>query len=136
MKINQLFRAHVPFSTYKKIFDCFDLSEEKKSFTKHDLEKSETLKRMETIKDELYLYYLPCKSIIYLDNLDINKCITILRQIARLHSMLLCSKQKYHQNRKITIYYLKNVRLEAENLTIPITTTHILSDQKKIISFV
>jgi hypothetical protein len=135
MKINQLFRAHVPLNIYKKIYDCFDLSEDKKSFTKQDLEKSDTLNRIEAIKDELYLYYLPCKSLIYLDNLDINKCITILRQIARLHQILLCSKQKYHHNRKITIYFLKNVRIEDENLIVPITSTHILNDQKKIITF-
>lgn len=111
MKINQLFKTPIPDDLFTNILKCFgydDLnSNEEKSFSRFDLDRLKTIEQMALLKDEIYKYYLPCKAKIYINTLDEKKCITILRQILRLHNYTLSSKQKYIKQKKITFYVIQ-----------------------------
>lgn len=111
MKIHQLFRTHIPDDLLLKLLECFGYSRENMSsdimFSKHDLERNNTIQRVNALKDELSKYYLPCKAKVYLSALDEKKCVTILRQVLRLHGYLLSSKQRYVKQKKTTFYYIQ-----------------------------
>jgi len=85
MTINQLFKKKPQKDLVEKVLNIFGLSdfEDSKNFTKKDLENNDTLNNMLSIKALLEEYYLPCKRKVYLDNLTLKKCITILRQLVK-----------------------------------------------------
>ncbi len=111
MKINQLFKTPVPEELLISILKCFGYdnlhSNEERSFCKFDLDRLRTIEKVHQLKDEISKYYLPCKAKIYLNSLDEKKCITILRQILRLHNYTLLSKQKYIKQKKVTFYIIQ-----------------------------
>lgn len=117
MKINQLFKSPIPDELLVNILICYGFNsiEDEHTFCKSDIEKLNTVNKVKALKDEISNHYLPCKAKIYLDNLDINKCITILRQILRLHGRILESKQKYVKQRKTTIYSIRMIDCEDKN---------------------
>ena len=106
MKINQLFKEKVPDDILYKILEAFNLKglDDDTTFSKLDLEKNNTVKRMEPIREQLLQFYLPCKARIYLENMDESKCITVLRQILKLFQVKISSKQRYIKYKKTTIY--------------------------------
>lgn len=118
MKINQLFKSSIPEELLVKILICYGFNsvDDEHSFCKYDIEKLYTVDKINSLKDEIAKHYLPCKSKIYLDNLDANKCITILRQILRLHGQILVSKQKYIKQKKTTIYSIRKINDEEKSL--------------------
>jgi hypothetical protein len=133
MKINQLFKSSISDDLLLKILICYGFNsiDDEHSFCKSDLEKLNTLNKINALKDEISKHYLPCKAKIYLDNLDINNCITILRQILRLHNQLLVSKQKYIKQKKTTIYSIRKFNEEDKNFN----NIEINSKEKTIIEF-
>ena len=108
MKIYQLFREYIPEELYHCVLYAFGLNEGINSFTRDDLIKKNTLEKMIELEKELYHYYLPCKAKIYLHDLNIEKCITILRQISRLFGKTVDSNQRYLNNKKTTYYVLRD----------------------------
>lgn len=108
MKINQIFKTHVTEELLNKILFCFNYSEinTTKYFSKEDLNIYGTLELLEDIKDELLQVYLPCKAKKYLNFKKNQNAITILRQILRLFSYKLISKQKYLIDKKVIFYYI------------------------------
>lgn len=120
MKINQLFKTHIPEEILNKILKCFGYDDvnacnEQCSFCKADLARLGTVENVNLLKDEIAKHYLPCKSKIYLHDLDSKKCITILRQVLKLHGFTLLSKQKYVKQKKTTFYYIQKKTLQQEN---------------------
>ena len=67
---------------------------------------------------ELVMYYLPCKYDMFLTNLNVNKCLTILRQIIKLYDYEL-KKREHVQNKKKSIYYhlnkINNTNIKINN---------------------
>jgi hypothetical protein len=122
MKIFQLFRVNIPSEIFYKICDCFGFDgsqlNPEYSFCKNDLIKIDTLNNLLQYKDELCQYYIPCKAKLYLSNLNINKCITIFRQILRLNNMMLVSRQRYIKYKKTTFYSIKKEAVSEENVEI------------------
>lgn len=108
-KILQLFRVKITNELFMKVYKCFGYTQlnQEYMFCKADLEKLNTLTAMLELKDELCQYYIPCKAKLYLSNLDVNKCITVFRQILKLYNIMLTSKQKYIKHKKTTFYSLK-----------------------------
>jgi hypothetical protein len=106
MKINQLFKEKVPDDVLTAILRAFKLGglDDNSCFSKEDLEKYKTIEQIETLKEQLRQYYLPCKFKIYLERLTAGKCITILRQVLKLFQVKLISRQKYIKRKKITLY--------------------------------
>ena len=59
---------------------------------------------MNELSKELFKYYIPCKSKIYLVELNEKKCITILRQFLKVNNYTLISKEKYIKGNKQLFY--------------------------------
>jgi hypothetical protein len=108
MKINQLFVKHVEKDLVTRLLCCYGLNgfNDKKIFSKHDLEKLNTVDKVNLLIEEIRSYYLPCKAKVYLENIDVKKSITVLKQVIRLHGYFLKSKEKTFNTRKIMFYEL------------------------------
>lgn len=109
MKINQLFRSNVPMDLFNKIYKCFGYESLniEYMFSKTDLDRLNTVGKMNDLKDELTQYYIPCKAKMYLSSLNQLKCITVFRQILRLNHISLISRQRYIKNKKMTFYSIR-----------------------------
>jgi hypothetical protein len=55
-------------------------------FSKGDLIEHNTIDKLEDMLLEIILYYLPCKSRIYLNDLNEKRAITVLSQFLKLFS--------------------------------------------------
>lgn len=108
MKINQLFTQLVEQPLLDRLLSCYNLRglADRRQFCKADLTKAGTVSQFQLLTDELRGYYLPCKARVYLDDLDERKCITVLRQILRLHCYSLFSKERNVNNKKVMYYQL------------------------------
>ena len=112
MKIHQLFTKKVDTDILLKLLSAFGINDlnDKKLFCKIDLVQQDTVRKVLALKSCLEQYYLPCKSRIYLDTDTLNekRCITILKQVLRLHGYFLVSKEKNFNNKKVIFYQLIN----------------------------
>ena len=63
-----------------------------------------TVAKLIDITDRLKEYYIPCKAKVYLRNIDMKRCIVILRQFLKCHNFTLYSKEKYFKKVKHTTY--------------------------------
>jgi hypothetical protein len=115
----QLFQQVPDEEFMVKLLNCFGIIDfnDKKEFTKSNLEDLNIISKIEDLIPELVIYYLPCKYEMFLKDLTINKCITILRQLLRLYNYKL-KKREHVQNKKKSIYYHiskmddNNIRIE------------------------
>ena len=106
---NQLFRRNPDryiISDILKIFNIESLDDENIYFTKSDLLNSDIIDNITKIKHKLEVYYIPCKAKVYLENIDINKSITILRQILKYLEYNLKLKEKYVNGIKNYQYFI------------------------------
>lgn len=115
---NQLFRILPDTEIISTLLSKFGLQslQDTNYFTKDTLEEIDTLDNLVEIKDVLDTYYLPCKSRVYLNNITINRCITILKQFIKVHGYTLISKERYINRKKVCVYRL--IELE-EKITTP-----------------
>ena len=106
MKKNQLFKIIPPKDFCLEILSAFGLNNftDTKLFSKKDLEKINTLDKLNNLKNKLKKYYLPCKARLYLNEIDLKNSITILRQIVKLYNFSIVSKEKYITGLKFIIY--------------------------------
>tara|TARA_Y100000310_G_C20247669_1_gene607597 strand:+ start:246 stop:635 length:390 start_codon:yes stop_codon:yes gene_type:complete len=106
--INQLFKKTIPQDLLEKVLSCFNLKnlDDAKIFTKYDLELNNTVNNLNALKTELFVYYIPCKAKVYLNDITPKKCITILRQILRLYNYSLHSSEKYIAKKKKIAYQM------------------------------
>ena len=132
MKINQLFRVKVTNELFLKIYQCFGYTvlNSEYMFCKGDLEKLNTLQHMSILREELCQYYIPCKQKIYLTSLNLNKCITVFRQVLKLYNIILMSRQKYIKHKKTTFYSLK-----FENEHEDIHAMRVVSNSQLVVTF-
>ena len=81
MTINQLFKNKPPMEIVTELLNIYGLSNlnDSKIFSKIDLIQNNTLNKINSFKLKIINYYLPCKSKIYLNNIDHKKLITILK---------------------------------------------------------
>ena len=66
----------------------------------------DTVRKIDEYKGTLTKYYIPCKSRVYLDVINEQKCITILRQFIKTHGYTLMSSDKSINGRKVKLYRL------------------------------
>lgn len=106
--INQLFAKVISKELLERILACYGLKnlDDTKYFTKYDLELYNTIEKLNDLKDELKQYYIPCKSKIYLDDITVKRCFTILRQVIKLFNYKLNSTEKYIAKKKQLAYQL------------------------------
>lgn len=122
MKINQIFRHFVPESLLIKILKCFNIEklEEGLFFVKKEFDDNESLivDSLRPCIDELYFYYLPCKSSIYLDEITFDKAITVLRQILKTRQYSLNAKPKRLNSQKMMEYTIVKLEQPKQNISI------------------
>jgi hypothetical protein len=108
MKINQLFRTPVSTELCSRVLECFGLNGwgDCTPFSRHDLERIGTARRMGQLMCELDKYYIPCKGRVYLVAGSLNKCITILKQLSRLYGHRVLSREHTVNKEKIIMYHL------------------------------
>lgn len=108
MAINQLFKIKPTIKIVQQICLLFNIDiynlDKKHSFTKKELIDDKFEKYFDTIITLLDIYYLTCKKKIYLDNITIQKSITLLRQILKLYNYSLKSHEHYNNSKKYIIY--------------------------------
>ena len=103
---NQLFRISPDLKITNQILNNFGINDinDNHSFTKENLGDLKTVDKMNEMLEELNKYYLPCKSKVYLVELNEKKCITILRQFLKNHNYTLISKERYSKGKKSLFY--------------------------------
>ena len=123
-KKNQTFKIIPDGQIVQLILDAFGLDnlEDTRLFTKEHMKDIETVQKIVELSDQLKEYYLPCKSKVYLKNLNEKKCITILRQFVKFHNYKCLSMEKSIKGKKTMTYrllftnedYLKSPTAEEE----------------------
>ena len=117
---SQLFQQIPNKNFVSKILNCFGIINfnDETEFTKSYLEDLNIISKIENLIPELVIYYLPCKYNIFLKNIKINNCITILRQFLKIYNYKLKKRERV-ENKKKTIYYhiekidSKNIKIES-----------------------
>ena len=108
MAINQLFKIKPTIEIFQQICLLFNIDiknlDKKYSFTKKELIEDNFETHFDTIIKLLDCYYLPCKKKIYLDNITIQKSITLLRQLLKLYNYSLKSEEHYNNSKKYIMY--------------------------------
>lgn len=110
MKYFQLFRDHPTESFIIRLLACYGLTglDDSRQFTKSHLKAFGTIQKIEELLQELYVYYVPCKAKIYLENISLKRSITILWQFLRFTNYSLERTESFMVGKKIMVYRLKN----------------------------
>lgn len=122
MPKNQLFKITPDITFINELLKLYGINNinEKKYFTKQDLENINTLEELINIKDILSSYYIPCKSKIYLKDITLKRAIVILRQFIKIVNYTINSKEKFIKGKKTTIYELvpinTSIKIEKEKI--------------------
>lgn len=109
MKINQLFIQHVDEGMLGHVIECFGLTglSDRRQFSKLDMQRMHTAARVDALVPSLTSYYLPCKAKIYLRPAMTDKrCITVFKQILKLHGHCLLARERNSRHRKIILYQI------------------------------
>ena len=111
---NQLFRISPDLKVTEKLLSIFGISglEDNHSFTKTNLCDLNTVEKINEMNNELDKYYIPCKSKMYLKNIDEKRAITILRQFIKIHNYTLMSKEKYVKGKKNLFYQVIPMQID------------------------
>ena len=123
---NQLFRHSPNEKTTLDVLSLFGIEgfDDNHSFTRENLVDLKTVEKMNDMIDSLSLYYIPCKSKQYLTDLTEKKCITVLRQLLKIHNYTLFSKEKFVKGKKHLFYQV--IPIQVELLTTNRTQNQII----------
>ena len=107
-KKNQNFKKNPDIQIIQSILETFGLDnlEDDRFFTKEHMKEINTKENINILKSKLNEYYLPCKSKIYLNNINEKKCITILRQFVKNYNYKVIGIDKSIGGKKQTTYRL------------------------------
>jgi hypothetical protein len=110
MKHFQLFSEKPDLDFLEELLSCYGLQglDDKIEFNKQDLIDLDTVNKITELIPELILYYLPCKSFIYLNNINEKRAITILSQFLKLFDYKLIRKERIVQRKKQICYNVIN----------------------------
>ena len=105
---NQLFGKHLSDEVVNRIVEAFGFRSlnDRRSFSRSDLNKLNTVDKVLELKPLLEQYYLPCKARTYLNDLNEKNIVTILRQCIKTRGYTICSREKYLKGDKFIIYSL------------------------------
>ena len=125
---DQLFKNKPDFNLVTNIIKIFGLLDinDINLFTKQNLIDLDTINKMYEYIPKLKEYYLPCKSRLYLTDLDEKKCITILRQLLKQYNYNILAKEKTIKSVKYNFYQI----IQFSNKKINTKSTN---DERKIV---
>lgn len=105
----QLFKS-IPnvsiLDSLENIYPIKGFREKRVIFTKNDLIEFGTLDKLQNFIPVLKSFYLPCKQRMFLNCLCFRRAMTILRQILRLFSYKIISKEKFTNYKKHYQYWI------------------------------
>ena len=106
MAKNQLFKIIPDRNFVVELLQLYGIKDfyDNHYFTVKNLESLNTLENIKNLCEKLKEYYIPCKAKVYLKNIDLKRCIVILRQFLKCHNFTLYSKEKYFKKIKQTTY--------------------------------
>ena len=125
---DQLFKNKPDFNLVTNIIKLFGLLDinDINLFTKQNLIDLDTISKMHEYIPKLKEFYLPCKSRLYLTDLDEKKCITILRQLLKQYNYNILAKEKTIKSVKYNFYQI----IQFSNKKINTKSTN---DERKIV---
>ena len=105
---DQLFRVKPDIPFINEFIQFYGLSNitDTNLFTKQNLVELKTVENITKVMNKLNEYYLPCKSKVFLTAIDEKKCITILRQLLKIHNYNVSSKEKCIKGVKYNFYQI------------------------------
>ena len=99
----------------KKIYKIKNLNNHQ--FNKKKILEYNTIEQLELFYFYISEFYLPCKAKIFLENITINRTVTILKQILKEFNYTVSATEKYDKNKKYTHYRInKNKKLTLINM--------------------
>ena len=121
-KKEQNFRNRPDIKFISTLLDTFGLDnlEDDRYFTKEHMKENLTVEKINELLPQMNDYYLPCKSKIYLKDINEKKAITILRQFVKIYNYKVFSFEKSIHGKKQITYRLM------------LTTNNFLSPKKDI----
>ena len=125
---DQLFKNKPELNLVIEIIRLFGLKnfDDIQLFTKQNMIELNTVEKMKDYIPRLQEFYLPCKSKIYLQDLNERKCINILRQLLKQYNHTLISKEKYIKSIKYNFHQI----IQFSNKKID---TNIQETERKIV---
>ena len=105
---NQLFKINPDLNIIKLLLEIFGLDDldDSRFFTKKNMIDLNVVQKINDNYKLFNNYYLPCKSKIYLKNLNEKKCITILRQFLKSFHYKCIAIEKSSDGKKYMTYRL------------------------------
>tara|TARA_Y100000310_G_C20222930_1_gene596584 strand:- start:192 stop:587 length:396 start_codon:yes stop_codon:yes gene_type:complete len=90
----KVFQEPLPVEMVIKVLRCFNLKnfDDNKIFSINDLILFDTTKKLRGLTMELCKYFLPCKAKNFLHNINLKKCLMLLKLILRDNGYKLVSK--------------------------------------------
>jgi hypothetical protein len=106
MRRQLFFGQSLQMSEFEAILKIYgiDVVGAQTQFTRDELVTKNIVEEVRQIIPMLEKYYIPCKARMYLNDLDAQKCITILRQVLRLKGCNLLSQQRMRHGQKRVEY--------------------------------
>lgn len=125
----QLFRQDPDLEFTQKLICCFNIKDinDTRQFCKYDLQSFKTIDKIKELIPELTLYYVPCKSITYLEEIDEKRSITILKHFITVFGYTLNRKEIIKKNKKIIYYNIASIKNNKVKIS--------FENSKRMISF-
>ena len=123
---NQLFRVNPTLEFTENFLKLFVPKgfDEYYQFSRQTIVDKNILKKINIpyFSDMFKKIYLPCKYKNYIQNITEKKCITVLRQLLKIHSYNVIGSEKYSNGKKKLVYNIKKLNPEKKvkkyNLTL------------------
>ena len=90
----------------ENIYPIKDFREKRITFTKQDMVEFNTIDKLNEYLPTLKTFYLPCKQKMFLNCLCFRRAMTILRQILRIFSYKVLSKERFTKYKKHYEYWI------------------------------
>ena len=108
----QLFREEPSLEFMNKLLKSYGLYDiySTNTFSKSSLKFLKSVDSIKELIPLLNIYYLPCKSKLYLKDLNEKKIITILKHFLKFFNVELLSSEKYIDKKKELVYHLSEYK--------------------------
>jgi hypothetical protein len=118
MVYNQLFKIMPDRTILMSVIKLFGISDLDNNihFTINDLDNLKTSDELKKMTSTLREYYIPCKSKLYLNEINNKRAITILKQLLKIYNYSIINKYKTINGNRIKYYIIHKT---SENIIVP-----------------
>lgn len=117
---SQLFRCVPDLEFVNRVVSCFNLRDinDTTEFWKITIQNFNTIDKLINLIPELNLYYNPCKAKNYLNNINENRCVTILRHFIKIYHYRIIRRERIVNKNKFTFYRINSDTYSVTNLVV------------------